>query len=57
MKLFNILFDESFDLKLEKATVIDIRLKNWNKINGIFKSIIFSSLGLLLLSLIVIPLS
>ena len=34
LKLFNILFDEKYDLQLEKSTLYEIRLKNWNKING-----------------------
>jgi len=34
--LFNILYDEKIDCKLEKSTLVETKMLNWNKINGIF---------------------
>ena len=33
LKLFNILFDESVDLKLSTDASLEARINNWNKIN------------------------
>jgi hypothetical protein len=33
-QLFNILFDEKIDCKLEKVTLLDQKMLNWNKLNG-----------------------
>lgn len=33
-KLFNILYDERFDCKLVKSTLVDQKMQNWNKINA-----------------------
>lgn len=33
-QLFNILYDERIDCKLEKTALLEQRMLNWNKING-----------------------
>ena len=33
-KLFNILYDENIDCKLQKVTTVDAKMMNWNKINA-----------------------
>lgn len=32
--LFNILYDEKVDCKLEKSNLVESKMLNWNKING-----------------------
>ena len=33
LKLFNILFDETVDLRLSTDQALEVRINNWNKIN------------------------
>lgn len=33
-QLFNVLYDERIDCKLEKSALLEQRMLNWNKING-----------------------
>ena len=35
MQLFNILFDETYDLKLSTGESVDQKIGNWNKINAV----------------------
>ena len=35
MQLFNVLFDETYDLKLSTAESVDAKIGNWNKINAV----------------------
>ena len=35
MQLFNILFDETYDLRLSTAESVDAKIGNWNKINAV----------------------
>jgi hypothetical protein len=34
VQVFNTLYDEKLDLKLESSALVDPRVYNWNKING-----------------------
>ena len=35
VRLFNTLFDETYDLKLSTAESVDAKTSNWNKINAV----------------------
>lgn len=45
--LFNYVYDEKYDLQLDKSVLVEAKVQNWNKINGtclILASICFTYL-------------